>query len=105
MTKITKIILLLALAGCSSEKVWTDSMEKSVCVSREDKRELAAFIIKCAEAANPKSDEEGEDLVKQCEWTGERVLCPTQTVCRTNRQDSGFAEPTHWGDWGPCKTK
>jgi hypothetical protein len=38
-----------------------------------DKR--AEFIINCAKAANPMSDEEGEDLVKQCERTSYDLFC------------------------------
>ena len=38
-----------------------------------DKR--AEFIINCAKAANPMSDEEGEDLVKQCERTSYGLFC------------------------------
>lgn len=38
--------------------------------------ERARWIIECASAANPKSDEEGEDLVAQCEKTSEAVFCP-----------------------------
>ena len=38
-----------------------------------DKR--AEFIINCAKVANPMSDEEGEDLVKQCERTSYNLFC------------------------------
>ena len=38
-----------------------------------DKR--AEFIINCAKAANPMSDEEGEDLVEQCERTSRNLFC------------------------------
>ena len=38
-----------------------------------DKR--AEFILNCAKAANPMSDEEGEDLVKQCEKTSYDLFC------------------------------
>jgi hypothetical protein len=37
----------------------------------------AAFIIDCARAANPLSDEEGEDLVHQCQKTAEGLMCPS----------------------------
>jgi hypothetical protein len=48
---------------------WNQHCEDAVA----DKR--AKFIIDCATAANPKADEEGEDLVEQCEETSENVLC------------------------------
>ena len=38
-----------------------------------DKR--AKFIIDCAKAANPMSDEEGEDLVKQCDSSSRELFC------------------------------
>lgn len=40
-----------------------------------NKEKQAKFIIKCAEAANPRSDEEGEDLVEQCEMTSYNLFC------------------------------
>jgi hypothetical protein len=44
-----------------------------VCKKNNDKR--AEFIINCAKAANPMSDEEGEDLVKQCQETSRDLFC------------------------------
>ena len=46
---------------------------KTIC--EQDKR--AEFILKCAKAANPMSDEEGEDLVEQCELTSHNLYCKT----------------------------
>lgn len=40
-----------------------------------DVKNRAKFIIDCAKAANPMSDEEGEDLVRQCEETSEHLFC------------------------------
>ena len=42
-----------------------------------DVESRAKFIINCAKAANPMSDEEGEDLVKQCEKTSVNLFCKT----------------------------
>lgn len=44
-----------------------------------DKERLHKFIIECAKAANPMSDEEGEDLVYQCEKTGRGIYCTEET--------------------------
>ena len=47
---------------------------KTICKDNDnDKR--AEFIINCAKAANPMSDEEGEDLVIQCERTSYDLFC------------------------------
>lgn len=38
------------------------------------------FIVECAKAANPMSDEEGEDLVAQCERTALKLYGTEQLV-------------------------
>jgi hypothetical protein len=53
----------------------TDMRERCYPESAERRAE---FIIKCSEAANPKSDEEGEDLVAECRRTSERLFCPEE---------------------------
>lgn len=40
-----------------------------------DQEKRSVFILNCAKAANPMSDEEGEDLVKQCEDTSKNIFC------------------------------
>ena len=44
---------------------------KNVC----EQEKLANFIINCAKAANPLSDEEGEDLVYECAKQGNNIYC------------------------------
>ena len=48
-----------------------DNFRKITC----DNPKKAKFIIDCAKAANPMSDEEGEDLVAQCERTATNLFC------------------------------
>jgi len=99
------ILISLLVVGCSKPSVEIRRSTRNECTTIEQKREVAAFILKCAEAANPKSDEEGEDLVIECRRTGLSVLCPTQEVCQTVSESGGFflANHTNYGDWGPCK--
>ena len=52
-----------------AEPKWT---WKKIC---KDNDKRAKFIIDCAKAANPMSDEEGEDLVLQCERTSNALFC------------------------------
>ena len=59
----------VVVCGCVPEKRVGRKCELASSAVR------AEFILKCAEAANPKSDEEGEDLVSQCEQTSERLYC------------------------------
>lgn len=73
---------LAALSGCA-EGTRVERFEKNFCQTTESRERLAKFIIDCSAAANPKSDEEGEDLVAQCELTGTKTLCPVVSLCRT----------------------
>lgn len=64
------LISMLVLVSCGSNYEFTRGT-----INKCQGKELADFIVKCAKAANPMSDEEGEDLVQQCEWTGQRIYC------------------------------
>ena len=68
------VILALLLSRCSEpppgymcprgeEKCASVHMEKVPAILKCDNPKRAKFIIDCAKAANPMSDEEGEDLV------------------------------------------
>lgn len=52
-----------------TEPRWT---WKEIC---KDTEKRAKFIVDCAKAANPMSDEEGEDLVRQCDITSKHLFC------------------------------
>jgi hypothetical protein len=70
-------------AGCSDPSY--DLVSRSH-VPEAKRPEMAAFIIECARAANPHSDEEGEDLVAQCERTGHRLFATSRTrICIRDR--------------------
>lgn len=56
------------------EKVFTQV--RSFCGTEEDLTKVSKFIIQCTNAARPmNNDEDGEDLVEQCEKTA-KSLCP-----------------------------
>ena len=63
------LAILFCFATCKTEPRWK---WKTIC---KDTEKRAEFIINCAKAANPMSDEEGEDLVKQCAITAENLFC------------------------------
>lgn len=69
---ILGIIFGLGKWTIDKHKVETRWTWKAIC---KDMDKRAKFIIDCAKAANPMSDEEGEDLVKQCEKTSESLFC------------------------------
>lgn len=85
LNKAVIITLLLILVGCDDPapvgyKCQNYSAHggctpgyayKYVC--QQEKR--SKFIIECARAANPMSDEEGEDLVRQCDETSKDIFC------------------------------
>ncbi len=57
------------VAEKKAERKWTWNR---IC---KDNDKRAEFIINCAKAANPMSDEEGEDLVEQCQRTSYDLFC------------------------------
>ena len=63
----------------------------NICSTDEDKAKLSEFVLTCAKNANPLSDEEGEDLVKQCEKTGRRIICPLKKMCLDKGDSLDFA--------------
>jgi hypothetical protein len=76
MRIVIAAVLIAILSACSPEPDLVRVETEPHCVTEQDRATLAAFIVDCAKAANPLSDEEGEDLVKQCERTGIRTVCP-----------------------------
>ena len=82
--KLFLVAALVVLCSCSQKekpKFKMKSTMDKICSTKEEKKIVADFVIKCAEAANPLSDEEGEDLVLQCHRTGESLLCPLVETC------------------------
>lgn len=71
MNKICILGFVLILVGCDAEYQPVMILDCSTVGST-----VAEAVIRCAKVANPMSDEEGEDLVLQCEQTMSRLLCP-----------------------------
>jgi len=71
------LLAALLLVGCSTEYFTTWEPR---CTTADERERLAKFVIDCSAAANPKSDEEGEDLVAECLRSGITVICPYRTV-------------------------
>jgi len=67
--RLILLITLLLVAGCSDNVV-----PRQFC-SEEQRKEASNFVILCAEAANPMSDEEPEDMLIQCQKTAEALIC------------------------------
>jgi hypothetical protein len=74
---IAALALALALACEPSQSVVT----RTACFPDTGERR-AAFVLECTAAGNPYSDEEGEDLVAQCDETAQGLFCgPVAVVC------------------------
>lgn len=89
LKQLLAITFLIALSACDSGVSTEEPPAGLECGVRNkfgdclkkygyykcDKPSRAKFIIECAKAANPMSDEEGEDLVKQCGQTSFELFC------------------------------
>jgi len=83
---MNKLILIsiaaIALAGCSkieSFDVTDRHCEKSTTEQR------AKFTLSCIANANPLSDEEPEDWIKECAKTSESLYCPIREHLEVRR--------------------
>ena len=82
MNKKLIFFLTIVLCGCEPKGIDLEKVSyRPVCLTEESKTKLAKFIVDCAKSANPMSDEEGEDLVKQCELTGKETICTDEKHC------------------------
>jgi hypothetical protein len=66
----------LFLLGCWEDHPRTALIAYHTLCSENTITARSEFILTCAKNANPMSDEEGEDLVQQCEETAEHLFCP-----------------------------
>lgn len=96
-TKITAMALLLGLSistACAAVRNTTEIEPR--CTSKEDRVMFAQMIIQCSAAANTKSDEEGEDVVEQCEVSIRKALCPEMARKCTTDADGYNKQCNEW---------
>ncbi len=70
-------LLLALLVSCSASE---EVLLEHECDDAMDRVMVVDCMVKCASAANPKSDEEGEDLVAQCDSSCTKMVCPLRAV-------------------------
>lgn len=75
---IVSAVLAILLTGCGPSERTEVGLE--TWCDTEEAPALERMILACAKAANPMSDEEGEDLVAQCEKTAQRTVCPKRLI-------------------------
>ena len=68
----TKTIMALILLGMCFFIFIAKYLESNTSC---DKEKTANFIVECARAANPMSDEEGEALVRECGSQAHFIFC------------------------------
>lgn len=90
--KTALIIALVLMAGCSDKTKVIQKME-FYCES-DTKRERATFILMCLNNANPKSDEEPEDWIHQCEDMSNELYCEERLYNITRFQPAN----SYWRD-------
>ena len=97
------IACMLLLVGCPPPEPEPPShyVTHRKAMPPEMRERYARFVVECATAANPRSDEEGEDLVQQCEDTGFRVLGEQRKLCIRRQDGRSWACSTVSA--GPCK--
>jgi hypothetical protein len=86
-------ILLTVVATCSSYNV-----ERRCIPNGSHAGSRAEFVLSCAENANPKSDEEPEDMLRECDRIARDTFC--DHVWAVKCRGDSCAE-RH--EWTPCK--
>lgn len=84
------LLFMFLLVACNGDKPKPPTVRFEItqhCSTEAERHALSKFVVDCATAANPMSDEEGEDLVRQCQITAEAILCPE------HRDDLGVYPP------------
>jgi len=89
--------LLLVLTACGEDEYSTHMKEDTVCENSSNSKR-ADFILSCIKNANPRSDEEPEDWIRQCQYIAEETYCELKTVKVTMYKPSG-------GFWRSIKTE
>lgn len=72
-TRSAILIHFVIFIGCDRR-----SGAEERCVAGKEQRD---FVISCIREGNPRSDEEVEDLVRQCEETSNRMFACYETTC------------------------
>lgn len=93
-------VFTAALTGCGNP----EGEQRTFMASRhhctlETAQQRADFILRCVEAANPKSDEEPEDWIRHCQYMAEQTLCSRQTLAIVERCAHGeglFGSCSSW---------
>ena len=91
--RIFIVLLIVVLSGCSKGDLRTHEAEDYICDSGS-RSDRSGFILSCIKNANPLSDEEPEDWIRQCQYMAEQTFCPKVIMIVTRRCDSNFG--CHW---------
>lgn len=68
-------VFVMLLSACTPKPDTVDPSYDTYACDAVQSEKLSAFILKCIESANPKSDEEPEDWIELCQKMGRETLC------------------------------
>jgi hypothetical protein len=113
MKKIITLIIVSLFVSCTAnndpEDVTVRTSYERV-IPKENKKEYAEWLLQGMKNANPHSDEEPEDMIRQLEWTGLEVF-GVEEAFYTYKSATGFGEnynsyyKIRVKDWTPEKDK
>jgi len=81
-------LLILLLAGCNGNP----KVEYQRFILPEDRKDAQAWVSNCIKDANPQSDEEPEDWIRQCRRAAEELF---------GTYVPGYRQGEHWSTWVP----
>ena len=91
MRYLALLLPLVLLFSCKSDNELTyREAVREICLSEEDRKVLSDFVLNCIKNGNNMSDEEMEDVVRECRLTGESILCPNTKVVEAKHGNTGY---------------
>ena len=79
----------LLVAGCNGVAETKISYKFKAACKAETANKRADFILECVNNANPKSDEEPEGWIRQCQWMAEDTFCEKKKIKVTMFKPAG----------------
>lgn len=67
---------MLVMVGCVDKPQYPQFRTSTVLDCNPVRDKLVLFVSDCVKSGNNMADEEMEDVIKQCEMTGKRTVCP-----------------------------
>ena len=93
-TTLGIILVALLCTACTNPDETRVFLKTDNYCKKDTTQKRVDFILQCIANANPKSDEEPEDWIRECQWMAEDTFCDKAVFEVTERY--GDSSRCHW---------